>query len=108
MSRITFRQKSSIDSTNIIGTNDAVSLRERECIVDGNNDYKRIKTPWIDEDYKILNRYVSQIKIPQNSKKVLKNTENSVIIVPKVVKTNKNFKEQKILTIEEHSIIDVK
>ena len=28
--------------------------------------------------------------------------------MPKVVKTNKNFKEQKILTIEEHSIIDVK
>ena len=28
--------------------------------------------------------------------------------MPKVVKTNKNFKGQKILTIEEHSIIDVK
>ena len=49
-----------------------------------------------------------QIKIPQNYEKVSKNTENSDIIVPKVVKTNKNFKEQKILTIEEHSIIDVK
>ena len=108
MSRITFHQKSSIDSTNIIGTNDAVLLKERECIVDGNNDYKRIKTPWIDEDYKILNRYVPQIKIPQNYEKVSKNTENSDIIVQKVVKTNKNFKEQKILTIEEHSIIDVK
>lgn len=63
LSRITFKQKSSIDSTNIINTIDAVGLGERECIFDG-DEYVRLKVPKIDEDFKVLNKYVEEILIP--------------------------------------------
>lgn len=63
LSRMTFKQKSSIDSTNIINTTDAVELGKRECIFDG-DEYIRLKVPKIDEDFKVLNKYVEEILIP--------------------------------------------
>ncbi|MDU1068156.1 FtsK/SpoIIIE domain-containing protein [Clostridium sp.] len=93
MTRITFRQKSSIDSTNIINTPDAKSLKERECIVDGNSDYIQIKTAWIDEDYILLNKYVQDIKIPTKEKK------QEILKVKKI--------KDKIIIEEEPEIIDV-
>ncbi|MGL5085135.1 MAG: FtsK/SpoIIIE domain-containing protein [Clostridium sp.] len=81
MCRITFKQISSIDSRNIIECDDAVLLKDRECLAYGTSDIMQpIKTPWIDEDFKILNEYVSEIKIPQvNSKK--NDTLNKPILV---------------------------
>lgn len=67
MSKITFRQKSMIDSQNVINTNDATKLKERECIFDGNSNYELIKTPYIDDDFVILNKYVPEIKTPTNN-----------------------------------------
>lgn len=93
MTRITFRQKSSIDSTNIINTLDAKYLKAMECIVDGNDDYIQIKTAWIDEDYILLHKYVQDIKIPTDKKK------------QKIIKVKKI--KEKIFTIEEANIIDV-
>lgn len=94
MSRITFRQKSVIDSNNIINTSDAVKLKQRELILDGNNNYIMLKTPFIDDDFIILNKYVPEIKIPTKEQKVeILNTKklNSRIYTieePKVVEIN--------------------
>lgn len=93
MTRISYRQKSSIDSLNIINTTDATKLKERECIVDGNSDYQLIKTSWIDEDYIILHKYVQDIKIPSQEEK------QEILNVKKI--------NNKIYSIEQPKIIDV-
>ncbi|MDU7150161.1 MAG: FtsK/SpoIIIE domain-containing protein [Clostridium sp.] len=63
--RITFRQISSIDSRNIIECDDATQLEDRECLCYGTSKTMEvIKTPWIDEDFKILHEYVPEIIIP--------------------------------------------
>lgn len=102
MTRITFRQKSSIDSVNIINTADATKLKERECIVDGNTDYQLVKTPWIDEDYIILHKYVEQIKIPNEDEKQeilnVKKLNNKIYCIeqPKIIDINEDeIKEEK-------------
>lgn len=110
MTRITFRQKSSIDSTNIINTPDAKYLKERECIVDGNSDYVQLKTPWIDEDYVLLHKYVPDIKIPTKKSKVnvinIKDIEETVkqesgIIVDNETMTVTNTEVHGLIEIEE-------
>lgn len=93
MTRITFRQKSSIDSVNIINTADATKLKERECIVDGNSDYQLVKTPYLDEDYVILHKYVEQIKIPNEEEK------QEILNVKKI--------NNKIYSIEQPEVVDV-
>lgn len=93
MTRITFRQKSSIDSTNIINCPDAKELKERECLVDSNNGLVRIKVPWIDEDYVLLNKYVNEIRVPTDEEKQE---------VTNIIK-----EDDKVLLIEEPTIIDV-
>lgn len=93
MTRITFRQKSTIDSINIINTTDAIKLEERECIVDGNSDYTMVKTAWIDEDYVLLNKYVPDIKIPTQEEK------QEILNVKKI--------NNKIYCIEQPNIIDI-
>ncbi|NFR85643.1 hypothetical protein FDE85_02360 [Clostridium botulinum] len=98
MTRISFRQKSVIDSTNIINTSDATKLKERECIVDGNNDYIMIKTPWIDEDYILLNKYVPDIKIPTEEEK------KEIINIKKENNKIYMIEEPTIISIEENEI----
>lgn len=93
MTRISFKQKSVIDSTNIINTSDAIKLKERECIIDGNSDYIMIKTPWIDEDYILLHKYVPDIKIPTQEEK------KEIINIKK--------ENNKIYTIEKPAIVDI-
>lgn len=93
MTRITFRQKSAIDSTNIINTADAIKLKERECIIDGNSDYSLIKTPWIDEDYIILHNFIPEIKIPTQEER------QEILNVKKI--------NNKIYCIEQPQIVDV-
>lgn len=93
MTRITFRQKSYIDSVNIINTADACKLKERECIVDANSDYAMVKTPWVDEDYILLNRYVKEISIPTAEEK------QEIINIKK--------ENDRILIIEEPEIVDI-
>lgn len=93
MTRITFRQKSAIDSNNIINTSDAVKLKQREFILDGNNNYIMLKAPFIDDDFIILNKYVSEIKIPT------KEQRTEVLNVKKL--------NSKIYTIDESQIIDI-
>lgn len=68
MCRISFKQISAIDSKNIIECDDAINLEDRECLVYGTSKAMEIiKTPFLDEDFKVLNQYVQEIGIPNNS-----------------------------------------
>ena len=68
MCRISFRQISTIDSKNIIECDDAINLDDRECLIYGTNKPMDIvKTPFIDEDFKVLNQYVKEIITPSSS-----------------------------------------
>lgn len=67
MSRITFRQKSDIDSVNVIGNKNAVDLKDRECILDSSEGQQKVIVPFVDEDYAILNKYVPEIHIPSDN-----------------------------------------
>ncbi|MDM0455982.1 FtsK/SpoIIIE domain-containing protein [Clostridium perfringens] len=65
MCRISLKQFSSIDSRNIIESDDAIYLGDRECICYGDGNLQQIiKIPQIDEDFKVLQQYVKEIKIP--------------------------------------------
>lgn len=65
MCRISLKQFSSIDSRNIIENDDAIYLEDRECICYGDGNLQQVvKIPVIDEDFKVLQRYVPEIKIP--------------------------------------------
>jgi len=107
MTRISFRQKSAIDSNNIINTTDAVKLKERECIIDGNASYVMVKTPYIDEDFVLLHKYVPEIKIP-NSPTQSDEEDNSNDKNPNNIEiVNINNETNQMLTLEEHIIVDV-
>ena len=68
MCRISFRQISTIDSKNIIECEDATNLEDRECLVYGTSKTMEIvKTPFLDEDFKVLSDYVKEIIAPENS-----------------------------------------
>jgi hypothetical protein len=95
MTRITFKQKSVIDSQNIINTTGAIKLKDRECLVDSNNGLELVKTPYIDEDFITLNKYVPEIRIPTNEEK-----EDNIII-------EKEDEEEVIRVIETPLIVEV-
>lgn len=64
MTVATTKQRSALDSNNAIDIKDAVSLERQEFIVSNNDGYIFFKVPNIDEDFKILNKYVPTIKTP--------------------------------------------
>jgi len=105
MTRITFRQKSAIDSINIINTTDACKLKERECIVDGNSDITLVKVPFIDEDFTLLHKYVPEIKIPNSPTTESNNSDTSNPSPIEII--NINNETNQMLTLEEHTIIDI-
>lgn len=66
MIRVSLGQISSIDSRNIIESDNAIYLEDKECLVYGDiPGLAPIRIPTIDEDFTILNKYVPEIKIPQ-------------------------------------------
>lgn len=101
MTRISFRQKSSIDSTNIINTPEAKNLKERECIIDVNSDYSMIKTAWVDEDYVLLHKYIPEIKIPTQEEK------QEIINVKKINNKIYSIEQPKVIDIEESDVIEL-
>lgn len=96
MTRITAKQRSTIDSINIIGVSDATKLKEREFLIDGNDGLQLIKTPFIDEDYVVLNRFVLEIMIPTKESKqeiinVKKELDQIVITsIPNIIEIPEN------------------
>lgn len=65
MTVVTAKQRSELDSRNAIDISDAKDLLDQEFISSCNDGYVFFKAPHIDEDFKILNKYVREIKIPQ-------------------------------------------
>ncbi|NGT04426.1 FtsK/SpoIIIE domain-containing protein [Clostridium perfringens] len=91
MCRISLKQFSAIDSRNIIETDDAIYLEDRECICYGDGNLQQvIKIPQIDEDFKVLQQYVKEIRIPskisytkntsKNKKPIIKENKKEVFI----------------------------
>lgn len=77
---ITAKQRNSVDSKNAIDIEDAAYLERQEFIASANDGYIRFKAPTIDEDYKMLNKYVPEIRIPNaKQKKEIKKTFNAVL-----------------------------
>ena len=54
---------------NIIESPEAKDLQERECLIWGRKGLKLLKIPFIDEDYKDLQKFVPEIKLP-NQKEI--------------------------------------
>lgn len=76
MTKITFRQNNEADSKLTIGNNRAMTLEQGECIVDI-GDQPKIKVPFIDDDFIVLNKYVPEIKVPSKKlKRVRKSTSS--------------------------------
>lgn len=66
MIRVSLGQLSSIDSINIIESDAAIYLDNKECLVYGYEPGENlVHIPSIDEDFKILQKYVPEIKIPE-------------------------------------------
>lgn len=70
MSVITAKQRSTLDSRNAIDIDDAAYLGEQEFIASANDGYVYFKAPTIDEDFKILNSFVPEIKTPGSTPKI--------------------------------------
>ena len=64
MSKITFKQKSSVDSINVIGTDAAVKLKPGEFIIDSNKEIIRGKSPFVDDDLEIIKKYIDFNNLP--------------------------------------------
>lgn len=86
MIRVSLGQISSIDSRNIIESDDAIYLDEKECLVYGDvPGLTPVRIPTIDEDFTILNKFVPEIKVPKilnhskDNSKVNKETSSEVI-----------------------------
>jgi hypothetical protein len=102
MTRITFHQNSIIDSQNVINSNNAIKLKRGECIICGNNGEEVIKVPFIDDDFVVLHKYVPEIRVPsptQTKKNKVKDSSDN--------KNNIDEENKQILTLEEHSIVDI-
>lgn len=78
MTVVTGRQRDEADSRNAIGIGDASTLEELEFISSCNDGYIIFKSCYIDEDFRVLNKYVPEIKIPQKQvkKEILKSNNN--------------------------------
>ena len=112
MSVASTRQRSSIDSQNAIGTNDATKLKMQEFIVGCNKGDIRFRVPNIDEDFKTLNKYVPEIKIPKLTEepnmdlknKLNNNNNNGTVLKSTCMKIDKNTPKETIK--EEPKITD--
>ena len=69
---ITTKQRSGLDSRNIIEVDDAKDLKDRECLVWGRDGLKLLKLPFIDEDFNDLKKFVPEIIVYDDSEEVKK------------------------------------
>ena len=82
MSKITFKQKSSVDSINVIGTDAAVKLKPGEFIIDSNKEIIRGKSPFVDDDLEIIKKYIDFNEANYSSEIVVNNYEKEVLVEP--------------------------
>jgi hypothetical protein len=79
LSKCCLKMKSELDSRNAIDIPDAKDLKQREFIFDGNSEVIKLKVPKIDEEFKVLNGYVPEIKIPSTHKEEKKDGQQAVV-----------------------------
>jgi hypothetical protein len=112
LTRITGKQKSVIDSTNIINTSDAVTLnKEKHQFICDGTEYVYLTAPLLDDDKIILNKYVPELRVPneEDIKRIIKEKEEKLSKEKEDNTMNKNnstkslieFREQ--LTLEEYT-----
>ena len=89
---VTFKQNNSISSINAINCNAAMDLKIGECIIDGPDGLVKIKVPYIDDDFIILNKYIPEIKTPGIKEEVIINKiDNDVVEItetPQIVEVD--------------------
>ena len=64
MTKLTFHQNSSINSQNVINSDNAISLKQGECIILDEEGETKLKVPFIDDDLMVLKEYVKSIRTP--------------------------------------------
>lgn len=92
---ITAKQRTELDSRNAIDINEAAYLKKQEFICSGNDGYVTFKAPTVDEDFKILNKYVPEIKIP-GIKKEEKKSYNSILSYEETLKLRQHYECYKL------------
>lgn len=72
-----FRMRSELDSRNAIDTNTAAKLENQEVVVSGNDGETIVKTPYVDKEFTILQKYIPEIIVPvmKESKVIRKEVE---------------------------------
>lgn len=63
-----FRMRSELDSRNAIDSDTATKLAKQEIVVSGNDGEVIVKTPYIDKEFTILQKYVPKIIVPTTKK----------------------------------------
>lgn len=112
MTRISFAQISKIDSTNAIECENAVFLKDRECLVYGDSRAMEIiKVPTLNNGYISLQEYVKEIRLPRKvlekrKKQKIKESgdlknEAAITITKNNEKIEKVFYEDKRISDEE-------
>lgn len=64
MTKLTFHQNSSINSQNVINSDNAIALKQGECIILDEEGETKLKVPFIDDDLMVLKEYVKSIRTP--------------------------------------------
>lgn len=101
MTRITFHQNSKIDSQNIINSNSATNLKEGECIYCSSNGEVKVKIPFVDEDFVILNKYVSEIKMPNLANPVISTVSEDENLDKNII-----LSENEAFILQRYDIVD--
>lgn len=99
--RISFRQISQVDSINAIECENAMYLRDKQCLIHGDNRVMEpIKVPLLKENYISLQKFVPEIIIPKKYKEKKegekKETEAAVDIDVNKYKLKTNDKVEKV------------
>lgn len=101
MTRITFHQNSILDSQNIINSNNATKLKQGECIYCGSEGEVKVKVPFVDEDFVMLNKFVNEIKLPCYCQ------ENTVIREGQILDKNIILSENDIFILQRQNVVEV-
>lgn len=100
MTRVSFAQISKVDSTNAIESDNATCLKDKECLVYGDNRAMEIiKVPTLKNSYISLHEFVPEIRIPKKHKEKKeeeKKEEAAVDIVLNKTKINNEDKVEKV------------
>ena len=92
LTKITFYQNSNTNSQNVLDTNDATKLKDRECCVMDTKGISIIKVPYVDNDMLVFKEYVPEINVYSKDKysKIIKKEVEYVNFSQKSIEKPKN------------------